>query len=149
MNEIRLIFYWLLRNEFSEISKLRKIMHYITLKTTQFYLLTTIILLKNLHGRCIQFWQSDTNFLRLPEFRQTPNFALYNPLLRTFTYVTFKIFFVCGWFVLQGIEKGWLGRNQRKKWGWTTQFSHLPDSSLMLRYPCNCLQQKTHTFLSL
>ena len=89
------------------------------------------------------------SFLRLPVFRQTPNFVLYSPLLRTISYFTFKIFFVCGWFVLQGIKKRWLGRSQRKKRGWTAQFSHLLDFSFMLCHPCNCLQQTTHTSLSL
>ena len=48
-----------------------------------------------------------------------------------------------------GNRKLWLPRRQRKEHGWTTQFRHLPDGSLMPYYSCSCLHNLLARFFCL
>jgi len=59
----------------------------------------------NFHTGYLRLWQSDTKVLLLPEVRQTSYFAFQKVLLRLLLGISQpKIFFLWGWFLLQGID---------------------------------------------
>ena len=132
---------------FQEIKKINAF--YLTLNWHNFACEVTLILLCLSNVRYLQFWHSDALVFCGLQNLYKRNVCIVKCTLSVFLRCLKLSNFLCLWVVLTARNRQrWLGRSQSKRLGWTTEFFHLPDSSLTPFHQRKWLHQKRGTSFS-